>query len=145
DILPLAQLFVARAGTQAGRPKMRLSQAACAALLANPWVGNVRELQNVIFRAVTMSERTLIDADDLELARASAPAGGAHHGEVTTLEQAVADFEKGLLETLYRDFPSTRRLARRLQASHTAIAARLRRYGIGEAPRQPERKERRRP
>jgi len=132
DILPLAQLFVTRASAQAGRPKMRLSQGACAALMANPWVGNVRELQNVIFRAVTMSERTVIDAGDLELARSAGPAGGEATGEVTTLEAAVAEFERDLLTRLYRDFPSTRRLAARLRTSHTAIAARLRRYGIGD-------------
>lgn len=43
--------------------------------LPTPWVGNVRESQNVIFRAVTMVERKVIDADDLELARAANPAG----------------------------------------------------------------------
>jgi len=131
DILPLAQVFLARACAQAGRPAMRLSPAARAALLADPWVGNVRQLQNVIFRAVTMSERAVIDVDDLELARATKPADDGALGEVTTLEQAVGDFEKTLLQRLYRDFPSSRRLARRLGASHSAIAARLRRYGIG--------------
>jgi TyrR family helix-turn-helix protein len=130
DILPLAQRFLERACAQTARPALRLSAAARNALLANPWVGNVRELQNVIFRAVTMAERSVIDAADLELARAASPAP-PDGGEVTTLEQAVADFEKRLLERLYKDHPSSRRLAKRLGASHSAIAARLRRYGIG--------------
>lgn len=77
-----------------------------------------------------MSERLVIGADDLELAQASNPAVQGMTGEVTTLEQAVADFEKNLLQRLYGDFPSSRRLAKRLGASHSAIAARLRRYGI---------------
>ena len=130
DILPLAQRFLEHSCAQTARPAMRLSSAARAALVANPWVGNVRQLQNVIFRAVTMAERNVIDADDLELARAASPAG-QDGGEVTTLEDAVAGFEKTLLERLHKDFPSTRRLAKRLGASHSAIAARLRRYGIG--------------
>jgi TyrR family helix-turn-helix protein len=46
------------------------------------------------------------------------------------LEQAVGDFEKALLQRLYASYPSTRQLAGRLQASHTAIAQRLRKYGI---------------
>jgi TyrR family helix-turn-helix protein len=130
DILPLAERFLARACAQTGRGAMRLSSAARAALLANPWVGNVRELQNVIFRAVTMTEGSVINADDLELARAASPA--AQDGRaVATLDEAVAQFEKNLLERLYKDFPSSRRLAKRLGASHSAIAARLRRYGIG--------------
>lgn len=44
DILPLAQFFLVRACAQASRAPMRLSQAACAAMLANPWVGNIRQL-----------------------------------------------------------------------------------------------------
>lgn len=130
DILPLAQLFLTHACTQTGHSGMRLSPAACSALQADPWIGNVRQLQNVIFRAVTMAERTMIGAEDLELARAASPIGEAS-GELTTLDAAMAEFEKSLLQRLYQDFPSTRRLAARLGASHSAIAARLRRYGIG--------------
>lgn len=134
DILPLAQLFLARACAQAGRPAMRLSQDACTALLANAWAGNIRQLQNVIFRAVTMAERTIITADDLELAQSDhAPASSAVE-RIDTLEGAIADFERALLQRLYLEFPSTRRLAKRLGTSHTAIAARLKRYGIGSEP-----------
>lgn len=127
DILPLAHAFLARACAQAARPPMRLSQSACAAMLDNPWAGNVRQLQNVIFRAVTMTERSIIQAEDLELAQVTTP---AQPGEVRSLEQAVADFEKELLQRLYKEFPSSRRLAKRLGTSHSAIANRLRRYGI---------------
>lgn len=130
DILPIAHAFLGRACTQASRPPMRLSQGACAAMLANPWVGNVRQLQNVIFRAVTMTERNVINVEDLELAQVAAPAPAVDEREVATLEQAVADFEKSLLLRLYREFPSSRRLAKRLGTSHSAIANRLRRYGI---------------
>ena len=130
DILPLAHAFLSRACAQASRPPMRLSQAACAAMLANPWVGNVRQLQNVLFRAVTMTERNIINVEDLELAHVATPALPGDGGEVATLEQAVADFEKNLLQRLYKEFPSSRRLAKRLGTSHSAIANRLRRYGI---------------
>lgn len=132
DILPLAQYFLERACAQAGRPQMRLSPAASAALLVNPWVGNVRQLQNVIFRAMTLTERRVIDADDLELASAARPGGDVYAGEIASLDEAVAEFEKGILQRLYRDHPSSRKLARRLGASHSAIAARMRRYGIGQ-------------
>ena len=130
DIVPLAQLFLAAACAQTERSPMRLSPAARNGLLSNPWIGNVRELQNVIFRAVTMAERNIIDDSDLELARAATPSSDDPKG-VGTLDEAVAEFEEKLLRTLYNDYPSTRRLAKRLGASHTAIASRLRRYGIG--------------
>ncbi|WP_256850193.1 TyrR/PhhR family helix-turn-helix DNA-binding protein [Pantoea sp. Fr-CA_6] len=51
-----------------------------------------------------------------------------------SLEQAVESFERALLEKLYVSYPSTRQLASRLQTSHTAIAHRLRKYGIPNKP-----------
>ena len=131
DILGLANVFVERACAQTGRPRARLSAAAGAALLANPWVGNVRQLQIVIFRAVTLSEAPLIDVADLELAGADAAGPATLADEVASLDEAVAGFEKALLQRLYPRYPSTRKLAERLRSSHSAIAMRLRRYGIG--------------
>lgn len=130
DILPLAQFFLSRACAQASRAPMRLSPAASAAMLGNPWVGNIRQLQNVIFRAVTMTERNIIHVEDLELAQEATPTHPAEAGDIVSLDQAVADFERNLLQRLYREYPSSRRLAKRLSTSHTAIANRLRRYGI---------------
>jgi len=40
-------------------------------------------------------------------------------------------FERSILEKLYASYPSTRLLAARLKSSHSAIAVRLRKYGIG--------------
>lgn len=128
DILPLARALLAQACTQANHRPARLSPAASAALLTNPWAGNVRQLQNVIFRAVTMTDATVIDVADLELA-GSLERGGPD-APIESLAQAVADFEKDLLSRMYREFPSTRRLALRLKTSHSAIATRLRRYQI---------------
>lgn len=130
DILTLAQFFLSRACAQASRPPMRFSPAAIAAMVANPWVGNARQLQNVVFRAVTMADQKVIEMDDLELARATTPPPLQDHDDITTLDQAVSDFEKQLLQRMYRQFPSSRRLAKRLGISHSAIASRMRRYGI---------------
>ncbi|MEY2874848.1 MAG: Transcriptional regulatory protein TyrR, partial [Pseudomonadota bacterium] len=137
DILPLAQVFLERACAQIGRPRPRIGAEAAAALLAQPWTGNVRQLQNVVFRAVTLSEAPVIELADLEFAGSTAtPAASAAAMPVETvgsLEDAVADFERTLLQRLHRDYPSTRKLAERLQTSHSAIAVRLRKYGIGTA------------
>lgn len=132
DIVPLAEVFLARACSQASRPIARLTAGARAALLANTWPGNLRQLQNVIFRAVTMSEAGVIDAGDLELADAeiaSNPPSPAA-ADVVSLAQALEGFEKALLLQLFPSYPSTRKLAERLQTSHSAIAQRLRKYGI---------------
>ncbi len=133
DILPLAQVFLQRACAQTGRPPVRLSTAAGAALLANPWAGNVRQLQNVVFRAVTLSEAPVIDVADLELAHAGAREVPASDDDIASLDEAVSGFERALLQRLLPKYPSTRKLAQRLRSSHSAIAARLRKYGLGSA------------
>ena len=131
DILPLANVFVDRACAQIGRPRARLSKSATAALVDNPWLGNVRQLQNVVFRAVTMTEAPVIEAQDLELAVAGSAPDTAPIDDVASLDEAVAQFERALLARLYPHYPSTRKLAERLQTSHSAVATRLRKYGIG--------------
>ncbi|MEG1043071.1 MAG: Fis family transcriptional regulator, partial [Pseudomonas sp.] len=75
-----------------------------------------------------ISESRQEDIGDLDIAGTSV--ARANDGEVASLEQAMEAFEKSLLEKLYTAHPSTRQLASRLQTSHTAIAHRLRKYGI---------------
>ncbi|MFI8374009.1 sigma-54-dependent transcriptional regulator [Pseudomonas helleri] len=128
DILLLARTFMQQACTQIQRPVCRLAPGTYPALLGNPWPGNVRQLQNVIFRAAAICESTLVDIGDLDIAGTSV--ARQSDGEIETLEEAVESFEKALLTKLYVSYPSTRQLASRLQTSHTAIAHRLRKYGI---------------
>lgn len=128
DILLLARYFMQQACAQIQRPVCRLAPGTYPALLDNRWPGNVRQLQNVIFRAAAICESSLVDIGDLDIAGTSV--ARQTDTDVDSLEQAVESFEKALLEKLYVSYPSTRQLASRLQTSHTAIAHRLRKYGI---------------
>ncbi|MGE6790557.1 sigma-54-dependent transcriptional regulator [Pseudomonas guineae] len=129
DILLLARHFMQQACAQIQRLPCRLTPDTYPALLSNRWPGNVRQLQNVIFRAAAICESNLVQIDDLDIA-STAVAAQQNHGDVNSLEAAVADFEKALLVKLYPSHPSTRQLAARLHTSHSAIAMRLRKYGI---------------
>ncbi|NWL76724.1 Fis family transcriptional regulator [Pseudomonas taiwanensis] len=128
DILLLARFFMQQACTQIQRPACRLAPGTFQALLSNRWPGNVRQLQNVIFRAAAICESSLVEIGDLDIAGTAV--ARASDGEVNSLEEAVENFERALLEKLFVTYPSTRQLAARLQTSHTAIAHRLRKYGI---------------
>ena len=59
DILPLANAFLKRYGSQAGREMTGFTPEAADALRAFDWPGNVRQLQNEIQRAVLMCEAQL--------------------------------------------------------------------------------------
>lgn len=138
DILLLARHFIERACAQAQKPVCRLNPAASAALLANNWPGNVRQLQNVVFRAVTMTDALTIDSSDLGLAESSIMTdeiAALDSDECRDWESTVAQFERALLEKLYTEYPSSRKLAQRLKTSHSMVANKLRKYGIGKAPR----------
>ncbi|MFT3972820.1 MAG: sigma 54-interacting transcriptional regulator [Amaricoccus sp.] len=133
DVVLLARHFCARAAAQTGSPACRLSAAAEAALAANPWPGNVRQLENAIFRAVTLADHPTLAPADLELA-AGEPAPAP---EGASWAEAVASFERAFLGRLYPDYPSSRKLAARLGTSHTMIANKLREHGLTGGPPRP--------
>lgn len=67
DILALAAHFARRFAEVNGLVPRVLSAGALAALRAHPWRGNVRELENIIHRAVLLAEGDEIDASAIEL------------------------------------------------------------------------------
>ena len=67
DVPALAQFFLDRHTRDAKRPGMALSQAALDTLARYPWPGNIRELDNVIARAVVLSPKDTIEPDMLAL------------------------------------------------------------------------------
>ena len=76
DILPLARHCLARQAA-ASRRAARFAAAAEARLLAYAWPGNVREMENVVQRALIMTAGELIEADSLPLNGAMAPVGSS--------------------------------------------------------------------
>ncbi|MYM37960.1 sigma-54 interaction domain-containing protein [Duganella qianjiadongensis] len=67
DILPLAQHFLNIYARRLHVEQVQLSAAAEQALLAYPWPGNIRELENIIHRAVLLSRAGLITPQELDL------------------------------------------------------------------------------
>ena len=65
DILFLARMFVELHANEMGIPPKRLSAEAEAELLAMPFPGNVRELRNILERAVALSDGPRIMVHDL--------------------------------------------------------------------------------
>jgi DNA-binding NtrC family response regulator len=70
DIVPLALHFVARFAGEYSLAPPRLTSAAERALQLHHWPGNIRELRNVIERAVLLGEAGRIDVGDLTIGAA---------------------------------------------------------------------------
>ena len=77
DIAPLALHFLSRAAGE-GLPKRSLGEDAAQLLTQQPWRGNVRELQNLIYRAALLSRDDVIDAETVESLFDTAPQGSGN-------------------------------------------------------------------
>ncbi len=132
DIVPMAELFLTRISRQLGRPLPTLSRACKEYVQQYPWPGNVRQLENALFQAVSLLEGHELGPDVLQLPTYNSGFGYYDDSFEGSLEQAVKRFESELLRRLYPAYPSTRQLARKLGVSHTAIANKLREYGISK-------------
>jgi two-component system response regulator FlrC len=73
DVLPLTDAFIQEIGRSLGRPPAGISREARQALMNYHWLGNVRELRNVLERAAVLSDGGLIVADHLALRPLSFP------------------------------------------------------------------------
>ena len=67
DIIPLARALLARHAAVAKRRAPELSAAACAQLVAHAWEGNIRELDNVVQRALILAPGDSIAPEHLYL------------------------------------------------------------------------------
>jgi two-component system response regulator PilR (NtrC family) len=67
DLGPLCDFFLERLATEQSLPKFSLSGATVDALRDYRFPGNVRELENILERAVTLSEGNTIEVEDLQL------------------------------------------------------------------------------
>ena len=96
------------------------------------WAGNLRELYNVLYRACTLAHSYRLSVKDLNLPNTmlSSTEIVTYFPETGTLDEMMAQYEAELLRKFYAEYPSTRKLAQRLGISHTAIANKLRAYGI---------------
>ena len=65
DIPLLADHFLEKCARRADLPRRKLAPTALDAILTYAWPGNVRELENVIERAVTLTEKPIIEPSDL--------------------------------------------------------------------------------
>ncbi|MDF5404744.1 transcriptional regulator TyrR, partial [Vibrio parahaemolyticus] len=131
DVAPLLELFVAKHAQQLGIDKPEFDDGLVDALANYQWPGNMRQLDNMVLRALTEMDGDILNADHFNLPQPqSVGAGSATLNIDGSLDEIMRDYESQVLERLYQSFPSSRKLAKRLNVSHTSIANKLRDYGI---------------
>lgn len=130
DILPLTEMFIRRFSEEQGMEKPTLSSDLPAHLASYSWPGNVRQLRNAVYQGLTQLESGIFGPRDIALPGSEMTPVVAVDCLNGSLDEITKRYEASVLEMLYRDYPSTRKLAKRLNVSHTAIANKLREYGL---------------
>ena len=132
DIIELALYFINQFANKQGILAPALTEEAKAVLLNYSWPGNVRELKNILYSALAQLNGKQITENDLILPKAADNNLYLDNENIEgkTLDEMTKHFEKQILQQLYQTYPSSRKLSKRLGISHTAVANKLREYGI---------------
>ncbi|MGQ8367414.1 transcriptional regulator TyrR [Glaciecola sp. 1036] len=133
DIVPLANKLLLQHSKTLGIQPPNCSKACIDYLQGYPWPGNIRQLKNALYRAISLSEGKEITKEAIQLPVCNTRVTYIDENFNGSLEQEVKKFEKDMLKRLYPSYPSTRQLAKKLGLSHTAIANKLREYGINKS------------
>src|SRR5690606_22834201 len=99
DIVPLASFLLARAARKQGGIVPALCPAAARALVLHRWPGNIRELDNVMQRALVIHAGSTIEAADLmfEAAGTAPRSETAPAPPPETLGEDLKDHERRLI------------------------------------------------
>jgi sigma-54-specific transcriptional regulator len=109
DILPLTQHFLKMYAQRLHVAPPVLSPDAECALTAYPWPGNIRELENVIHRALLVSQEGLVTASDLHLPEWHQQAAQARRGHPDIASSLAADPVEPVAGSVSEDYAELRR------------------------------------
>jgi len=136
DVATLAEHFLRRFAAEHGRPALTFTPRALETLVQAPWPGNVRQLENLVERAVVLSQGRTLDLHDLPAAlQTASPAPGAQvaaaGGPVLPLKEALQGPEKSLIERALQHCGGNReKAAVVLGINRSTLFHKLRKYGI---------------
>ncbi len=133
DITTLARFFLNRHAKEAKRHGMAFSQAAVDLLTRYHWPGNIRELDNVIARAVILSQTDTIEPSMLSLEQSTA----VHSAEPTYLSlpyhQSMHEHSRHIIgQALKLAEGNQTKAAERLQLQRTYLARLIRQQKLKE-------------
>ena len=127
DIIPLARHFMEKLGAKNKRKVVDISRRAAAMLMDYDWPGNIRELENVIERAVILCDADgIIDAECLPVSiREAQPAGAA------TLDAALSVLEERLIRNALENARGNMaKAAESLGVTERIMGLRMKKYNL---------------
>ena len=134
DIPALVETFCRHQGQRLGRQVPGVSQRALQAMIAYDWPGNIRELQNVIERAVILAEDREIDVEDLptDMGSTRSPQTPLPEGELD-FDAELEKFERQLILHAYTQADKVKaRTAKILGIDRNRLRYKLKKFGIDD-------------
>jgi two-component system response regulator PilR (NtrC family) len=133
DAIVLARHILRRLADTMGVTVPELTAGARECLLQHPYPGNVRELENVLERAMAMSDGGKIDAEDIEMraaAKGSLGTAGVETGDAP-LESQLQDVEReAIIQALEQTRYNKTAAARVLGISFRQLRYRIKKLGL---------------
>ncbi|HEX6090020.1 MAG TPA: sigma-54 dependent transcriptional regulator [Gemmatimonadales bacterium] len=130
DIPELVEHFTQQITAAGGMPGKRFGDDAVRRLQQRNWPGNIRELRNVVERALILSPGKLVTAGDIDLLFPPDARGG-DEGEPQTFERFKQDAERSFLATKLREFDwNVSETARALKMPRSNLYKKIERYGL---------------
>ena len=124
DIVPLAELFIARFCKQYGKPLVSLTSQAAACLMHHTWQGNIRELEHAIEKAVIICDGPSLPA---ELFNLPVTPVRVTVGEAATLEEMEREMIGKALQTCRGNLSA---VAAQLGITRQTLYNKMKKYGI---------------
>ena len=123
DIIPLAELFIARFCKQYDKPPVRLTDGACEKLTLHPWYGNIRELEHAIEKAIIICDNETLPAELFQLARRT----GTPEAAASTLEEMEMQM---IRKTLDKCSGNLSAVAAQLGITRQTLYNKMKKYGL---------------
>jgi DNA-binding NtrC family response regulator len=138
DIPALAQNFLNKYSAEVRKGPLTISDEAMDILMKSPWKGNVRELENVIERAVIYAEGGAIRSQDLGISESSIIGALAEHvpmdGPLQDVAQAATRIAESrrIRQALKQTGGNKSRAAEVLQVSYKTLLTKIKDYQLEE-------------
>ena len=134
DIPELVKFFLSRLARENKRPEVSLDEEAMKALVEYPWPGNIRELENVLERAVVLCDADRITIHELPFVEEVSPSLDERQLAAPlqgNLDERLAEMEKQLLKDAMIEACGVKtRAARALGIKTSTLYYKLEKYGL---------------
>lgn len=127
DIPPLVEHFLNRLSQDCGRGELMADKSAMEALQQYSWPGNIRELRNVLERAVLIADRNCLTAHHLQFQNPTC----SHASPIRSVTGTLKQVERAYISLVLEDEGgSIDRSARRLGIPRSSLYNKMKRFEI---------------